>query len=86
MVVYFNIVLYMYCSMDERFQSNCEVLHLDVWNWVPSSDNVKEVKDKLKKLNDVKDTKGIYRRTPHSRAGEGNKQSTNYGIYLGLAK
>ena len=59
MVVYFNIVLYMYCSMDERFQSNCEVLHLDVWNWVPSSDNVKEVKDKLKKLNDVKDTKGI---------------------------
>ena len=44
----------------ERFQSNTEVLHLDVWNFLPSQSEASEVvKEKLKKLNEVKDTKGL---------------------------
>ena len=57
MIVKFFI--HLACSNDDRFQSNQEVLHIDVWNWLPASENVKEVKEKLKKLNDIKDSKGM---------------------------
>ena len=40
---------------EERFQDNQEVLHVDVWNFVPDD----KLKEKLKRLNEVKDTKGL---------------------------
>ena len=55
-----KLAAYFSSGESERFQSNTEVLHLDVWNFLPSQSEASEVvKEKPKKLNEVKDTKGL---------------------------